>query len=76
MQLPCPGKPSGLVGLFLLSVLSLPALVRADVITDLNDKARMAFNSSGQNFVFGMMQLADLESRGRLKVPPEDEYAA
>jgi hypothetical protein len=58
MQLPCPGKPSGLVGLFLLSVLILPALVRADVIIDLNDKARVAFNSSGQNVVLGMMQMA------------------
>jgi hypothetical protein len=38
--------------------MTLPATARADLITDLNDRARNAFNASGQNFVFGMMQLA------------------
>ena len=45
-------------GLLLLSTMILPATARADVITDLNDRARTAFNASGQNFVLSMMQLA------------------
>lgn len=58
LKVPGPGRAPRLVGLLLLSLLTLPAPLRADLITDLNDRARIAFNSSGQNFVFGMMQLA------------------
>src|SRR5262245_13214664 len=48
----------GLCGLLVLATMILPATARADLITDLNDRARIAFNASGQNFVLGMMQLA------------------
>ena len=49
---------TGLFGLLLLSTMTLPDTARGDLITDLNDRARIAFNASGQNFVLGMMQLA------------------
>jgi hypothetical protein len=44
--------------LVLLLLLLFTAHVRSDVITDLNDRARIAFNASGRQFVFGIMQLA------------------
>ncbi len=51
-------RATGLFGLLLLSAMILPAPARADLITDLNDRARIAFNASSPNFVLGMMQLA------------------